>query len=120
MPGKATLSAEDPSVDSTGPKDPLAVTFKEVFQDELLQIAESRQAREVSTSKPTASSEQAIKMGDGMICVNDEAEFAVISTMQMKRSTVFRHYTNSGKCRAVGRLHHSLGSRLSNRWAAIH
>ena len=49
--------------------------------------------------------------------VNDEAEFAVISTMQMKRSAVFRHYTNSGKCRATGRLHHSLGPRLGNRWA---
>jgi predicted acylesterase/phospholipase RssA len=36
------------------PQDPLPVTFKEVLQDELTQIAESRRARGVNSSRPTA------------------------------------------------------------------
>ena len=36
------------------PQDPLPVTFKEVLQDELTQIAESRRARGVNTVRPTA------------------------------------------------------------------
>jgi hypothetical protein len=54
MPGAAPLTPENPPVEPQPPQDPLPVTFKEVLQDELTQIAESRRARGVSTSKPTA------------------------------------------------------------------
>jgi len=54
MPESAPLTSVSPPVDPQPREDPLPVTFKEVLQDELTQIAESRRARAVSTSKPTA------------------------------------------------------------------
>src|SRR5208282_2320866 len=54
MPEDAPLTAGNQPVESQPPQDPLPVTFKKVFQDELTQIAESRRTREVSTSRPTA------------------------------------------------------------------
>ncbi|MGA8490227.1 MAG: patatin-like phospholipase family protein [Terriglobales bacterium] len=52
MPEPTPLTAA--VVADQSPHDPLPVTFKEVLQDELTQIAESRRARGVSTLKPTA------------------------------------------------------------------
>jgi hypothetical protein len=54
MPEDAPLTAGNQPVESQPPQDPLPVTFKKVFHDELTQIAESRRTREVSTSRPTA------------------------------------------------------------------
>jgi predicted acylesterase/phospholipase RssA len=54
MSEAAPLTAGKQPVESQPPQDPLPVTFREVFQDELTQVAESRRAREVSTSRPTA------------------------------------------------------------------
>ena len=53
MPDDTPLRAVNPPVESR-PQDPLPVTFKEVLQDELTQIAEARRARGVTTQKPTA------------------------------------------------------------------
>jgi len=54
MPERAPLTMASPPSRPLPPQDPLPVTFKEVLQDELTQIAESRRARGVITSKPTA------------------------------------------------------------------
>jgi hypothetical protein len=54
MPEDAPLTEGNPPIEPQPSQDPLPVTFKEVLQDELTQIAESRRARRVSTSKPTA------------------------------------------------------------------
>ncbi len=54
MPERAPLTMASPPNRPIPPQDPLPVTFKEVLQDELTQIAESRRARGVITSKPTA------------------------------------------------------------------
>jgi len=53
MPEHAPLTMAAP-IQPLPQQDPLPVTFKEVLQDELSQIAESRRARGVITSKPTA------------------------------------------------------------------
>ena len=54
MPERAPLTMASPPNRPIPPQDPLPVTFKEVLQDELTQIAESRRARGVITSKPIA------------------------------------------------------------------
>src|SRR5271170_1683656 len=54
MPEYVPPTAPIPPAKSTLQQHPQPVTFKEVLQDELTQIAESRRARAVSTSKPTA------------------------------------------------------------------
>jgi len=52
MPQNAPLAAG--SLPAESPQDPIPVRFKEVFQAELTQIAESRRTRQVDTAKPTA------------------------------------------------------------------
>jgi hypothetical protein len=54
MPEDAPLTEGSPHVEPQPSQDSVPVTFKQVLQDELAQIAESRRARGVSTSKPTA------------------------------------------------------------------
>jgi predicted acylesterase/phospholipase RssA len=54
MPERAPLTMASPPNRPIPLQDSLPVTFKEVLQDELTQIAESRRARGVITSKPTA------------------------------------------------------------------
>jgi hypothetical protein len=50
----APLTASSQPVEPQPQQYPLPVTFREVFQDELTSIAESRRARAVNTSKPAA------------------------------------------------------------------
>ena len=54
MPEGIPLAAVNPPVEAQALQDPIPVTFKEVLQDELSQIAEARRARGVITSTPTA------------------------------------------------------------------
>jgi len=54
MPERAPLILAGAPSQPLPPQDPLPVTFKEVLQDELTQVAESRRARGVNSSKPTA------------------------------------------------------------------
>src|SRR5208337_5676593 len=54
MPEDAPLTAGNPPVMPQPPQDPLPVTFKDVFQEELEQIGESRRGRGVSSSKAAA------------------------------------------------------------------
>jgi Patatin-like phospholipase len=56
MPENAPLTAGGPPVNLKSQQDPIPVTFKEVFQDELTQIAESRRARQIGSAKPTGDS----------------------------------------------------------------
>ncbi len=54
MPEDAPLTAGTPPVEPLAIQDSLPITFREVLQHELTQIAESRRARGVGTSRPTA------------------------------------------------------------------
>ncbi len=54
MSKRAPLTLASQAIQPPAPQDPVPVTFKEVLQDELSQIAESRRARGVGTSRPTA------------------------------------------------------------------
>jgi len=54
MSENPSFTAANAPVPPPPPQDPVPVTFREVLQHELTQIAESRRARGVSTSKPTA------------------------------------------------------------------